>query len=76
MQARKTALVKLVISPMPVYAMATNEIPRKVCMVVDKKARDIIWSKKVENSRGFSKIAWKKICHPKRNGGLGIQRLT
>ncbi|GKD99349.1 RNA-directed DNA polymerase, eukaryota, reverse transcriptase zinc-binding domain protein, partial [Tanacetum coccineum] len=49
-------------------------LPKSVIRDIDKLLKGFLWCQG-ELSKGKSKVAWKQICRPKNEGGLGIKSL-
>jgi len=49
-------------------------LPKKVIRLLEQKFNIFLWNGKDEKAR--AKVAWEKVCLPKREGGLGIKRLA
>ncbi|KAL2230712.1 UNVERIFIED_CONTAM: hypothetical protein Sindi_1665600 [Sesamum indicum] len=47
-------------------------LPKKVTNEIEKRLRTFLW--KGTTNSGYAKVAWKGLCRPKDEGGLGIQR--
>ncbi|WMV33863.1 hypothetical protein MTR67_027248 [Solanum verrucosum] len=47
-------------------------LPQSVVKEVDKKCREYLWGSN-EVKRKVSLVSWKKVCFPKRQGGLNIK---
>ncbi|GJV91216.1 hypothetical protein Tco_1539029 [Tanacetum coccineum] len=60
------------------FATSGNEvldkIPKSVVKDIDGVFKKFLWSNTVM-SKGRSKVAWKVVCKPKCEGGLGIRQL-
>jgi len=55
------------------HAMQCFELPHNVRKYLDKCNREFFW-KKSNTKKGFSLIAWDKVCRPKSIGGLGLRK--
>lgn len=49
-------------------------LPHAITKEIEKLLRGFLWSQG-ELKRGSAKVAWKYICLPKSEGGLGIKSL-
>jgi hypothetical protein len=49
-------------------------LPKNVIQLLEQKFNKFLWNGKDEKAR--AKVAWEKVCLPKREGGLGIKRLA
>lgn len=50
------------------------EIPRSITIELGRLFKDFLWNRG-EKRRGRAKVAWKDICRPKDQGGLGLRDL-
>jgi hypothetical protein len=48
-------------------------LPKKVIRMLEQKLNRFLWCG--NDSKAKAKVAWDKLCVPKREGGLGIKRL-
>lgn len=67
-------LINTVLSSMHVYWASIFIIPIAVIKDIEKLLRGFLWSQG-DLKPGKAKVAWKSICLPKSEGGLGIRRL-
>lgn len=70
--AGRATLVQSVTSSIPTYTMQTLKIPKKICSNIDKLNRNFLWGQKEDKNR-IHLVKWKKVCKPKKFGGLGIR---
>lgn len=75
LQAGKATLIKHVATSVPVYSMSTFLLSKAWCDNMEKLNRSFLWRNNTSLSRGFTPVAWRKVCLPKRCGDLGIRRL-
>ncbi|KAG7579838.1 Ribonuclease H domain [Arabidopsis thaliana x Arabidopsis arenosa] len=68
----RVTLTKAVLSSIPVHSMSTIMLPASTLKKLDQISRDFIWGSTVEKRKQHL-LAWKKVCRPKREGGLGIR---
>jgi len=54
--------------------MSLFTIPGSISCQLEKIMRDFLWSNN-DAEMGFHWVKWEDICHPKREGGLGIRSL-
>ncbi|GJV47236.1 RNA-directed DNA polymerase, eukaryota, reverse transcriptase zinc-binding domain protein, partial [Tanacetum coccineum] len=45
-----------------------------VCNSIDKLLKNFVWSKN-DAAKGIASLAWKEVCRPKDEGGLGLKSL-
>ncbi|KAF3438786.1 hypothetical protein FNV43_RR21551 [Rhamnella rubrinervis] len=72
-KAGKVVLIKSVIQAVPIYTMSTFKIPITVCKELDKITKRFWWEAKMKSRHYLALKAWKDVCKPKRNGGLGFR---
>ncbi|GJT92150.1 RNA-directed DNA polymerase, eukaryota, reverse transcriptase zinc-binding domain protein [Tanacetum coccineum] len=67
-------LVAYVLSSLHVYWASMFILPVSVCNNIDKLLKNFVWSK-TDSSKGIASVAWKDVCRPKKQGGLGLKSL-
>ncbi|GKA55522.1 RNA-directed DNA polymerase, eukaryota, reverse transcriptase zinc-binding domain protein [Tanacetum coccineum] len=72
--AGRLQLIASVLSSLNVYWAAVFLIPKTVVKDIDKVLKGFLWCKG-ELKRGKAKVAWKTVCSPKSQGGLGLRAL-
>ncbi|GKA92683.1 RNA-directed DNA polymerase, eukaryota, reverse transcriptase zinc-binding domain protein [Tanacetum coccineum] len=72
--AGKLQLISSVLSSLNVYWASMFVLPNHICSSIDKILKDFLWSSD-EGRKGFSSIAWKDVCRPKSQGGLGLRTM-
>nr|GEY67491.1 RNA-directed DNA polymerase, eukaryota, reverse transcriptase zinc-binding domain protein [Tanacetum cinerariifolium] len=72
--AGRLQLIAYVISSLNVYSEVVFMIPKTVVKEIDKVLKGFLWCKG-EIKRGKAKVAWKTVCSPKSQGGLGLRLL-
>ncbi|GKC01404.1 RNA-directed DNA polymerase, eukaryota, reverse transcriptase zinc-binding domain protein [Tanacetum coccineum] len=72
--AGRVQLISSVLASMQTYWASVYLIPKTVVKEIDKVMKKKLWDNKGNNS-GRAKIAWKVVCRPKDQGGLGIKPL-
>ena len=50
-------------------------LPKKVIKTLEQNFNHFLWQGQV-TGKGKTKVAWEKVCLPKREGGLGLQRVA
>lgn len=58
---------------MQIYWCSVFILPKSVSKEIDEKCRNFLWKGNDDKGRGL--VAWKDICLPKKDGGLGISRI-
>lgn len=72
LRARKLTLIKSVIPAVLTYFMSTFRFPNCLCNQLDTRIQKFRWGTGNSN-KVIALKAWKYICTPKENGGLGIR---
>nr|GEU63311.1 hypothetical protein [Tanacetum cinerariifolium] len=72
--AGKLQLIASVLSSLNVYWANAFVLPSHICSSNDKILKYFLWSFH-EGRRGFTSVAWKDICAPKNQGGLGLRSM-
>ncbi|PWA88072.1 reverse transcriptase domain, Reverse transcriptase zinc-binding domain protein [Artemisia annua] len=67
-------LIASVLASMHVYWAAVFLLPKSVIYDIDRVLKGFLWSKG-ELKKGQAKVAWKTVCTPKSQGGLGLRKL-
>lgn len=68
----RLTLTKAVLSSIPVHSMSTILLPASTLANLDKVSRSFLWGSTSEKRKQHL-VAWKKVCLPKCEGGLGIR---
>ena len=69
----KETLLKAVAQAMPIYSMSVFKLPKEVCDAINSILAQFWWSN--GDRKGLHWYAWKRVCIPKREGGLGFKDL-
>ncbi|KAJ3701003.1 hypothetical protein LUZ61_004708 [Rhynchospora tenuis] len=72
--AGRLVLIKSVLMSMPVYAMSLELLPKHILNQINSLLAKFFWGK-TGSEKYMSFIAWKKICKPLEEGGLGVKNL-
>ncbi|GJV47845.1 RNA-directed DNA polymerase, eukaryota, reverse transcriptase zinc-binding domain protein [Tanacetum coccineum] len=67
-------LISAVLSTMQTYWTSVLLIPKTVVKEIDRILKKFLWNHGSEK-KGRSKVAWKVVCSPKCEGGLGLKQL-
>ncbi|CAA7042576.1 unnamed protein product [Microthlaspi erraticum] len=70
--AGQLTLIRSVLSSVPVHTMSTISLPKSTLNSLDKASRSFLWGSTTEQ-RKLHLLSWRKVCQPKRAGGLGIR---
>ena len=69
----KGILVKVVALAMPIYSMNIFRLPRAICEEIHGIRAKFWWG--LGEKKGIHWYAWKRVCLPKKEGGLGFRDL-
>ncbi|GJV10401.1 RNA-directed DNA polymerase, eukaryota, reverse transcriptase zinc-binding domain protein [Tanacetum coccineum] len=69
---KRLQLIASVLSFLNVYWATVFMIPKAVVKDIDKILKGFLWCKG-DIKRGKAKVAWKNVCSPKSQGGLGLR---
>jgi hypothetical protein len=72
--AGRVQLVKSVIHSMLIYSISIYSWPISLLKEVERWMKNFIWSGDLHQKKLFT-VAWKKVCKPISEGGLGIRSL-
>jgi hypothetical protein len=73
--AGRTALVRFVLSAIPIYLLIEMNTPKWVIKEIDKIRREFIWKGRKEANGGSCLVSWETVTKPISLGGLGIPNL-
>jgi len=73
--AGRLQITNVVLSALPTFYMCTLEISKAVIKQIDTFRKNCLWRASNVNGRTQPKAAWKLVCRPKVEGGLGIINL-
>jgi hypothetical protein len=75
--AARLELIKSVFSSIPIYYMSNILLTKKFIAKLTAIIRTFWWTgiREDSNSKSLCLRAWKDICAPKKEGGLGIRNL-
>ncbi|KAL2235651.1 UNVERIFIED_CONTAM: hypothetical protein Sindi_1297300 [Sesamum indicum] len=69
--AGRVQIIKSVLVAMGVYWASAFILPKGVIKDIEKRLRAFLW--RGTGNSGYPKVAWKEICKPKEEGGLGLK---
>ncbi|KAL2224782.1 UNVERIFIED_CONTAM: putative mitochondrial protein [Sesamum indicum] len=69
--AGRAQIIKSVLVTMGVYWASAFILPKGVIKNIEKRLRAFLW--RGTGNSGYPKVAWKEICKPKEEGGLGLK---
>ncbi|XP_056697525.1 uncharacterized mitochondrial protein AtMg00310-like [Spinacia oleracea] len=72
-KAGRMTLIQSNLEALPAYICSSFLLPQKTCLQLDGVHRQFFWN---QSKLGYALplIAWKKVCQPKDQGGLGLRR--
>ena len=73
--AGRIQLIHSVLYGIQCYWSSMFILPKSVLKEMEQMMNRFLWNGDVTKSHGI-KVAWDKVCTPKKNGGLGFKRLT
>ncbi|KAL2224851.1 UNVERIFIED_CONTAM: hypothetical protein Sindi_2938900 [Sesamum indicum] len=72
--AGRVQIIKSVLSTLSLYWAFAFILPKKVINEIEKRLRTFLW--KGRTSNGYAKVAWKDVCRPMDEGGLGFKDIS
>ncbi|KAL2251957.1 UNVERIFIED_CONTAM: putative ribonuclease H protein [Sesamum indicum] len=72
--AGRVQITKSVLSTLSLYWASAFILPKKVIKEIEKRLRNFLW--KGTTSCGYAKVAWKDVCRPADEGGLGFKDIS
>ncbi|KAL2235696.1 UNVERIFIED_CONTAM: hypothetical protein Sindi_1301800 [Sesamum indicum] len=72
--AGRVQIIKSVLSALSLYWASAFILPKKVINEIEKRLRNFQW--KGTTSSGYAKVAWKDVCRPADEGGLGFKDIS
>ncbi|GJM99225.1 hypothetical protein PR202_ga16307 [Eleusine coracana subsp. coracana] len=70
-----TALVRFVLSAIPIHLLLALSIPKWIIKVINKARRGFLWRGRKEDNDRSCLVAWEKVQCPLDIGELGILNL-
>ncbi|KAL2235433.1 UNVERIFIED_CONTAM: hypothetical protein Sindi_1275500 [Sesamum indicum] len=71
--AGRVQIIKAVHMSLSLYWASAFILPKKVKNEIEKRLRTFLW--KGTTTIGYAKVAWKDLCRPKDEGGLGFKNI-
>ncbi|KAJ4763154.1 RNA-directed DNA polymerase (reverse transcriptase)-related family protein [Rhynchospora pubera] len=68
----RLVLVNSCLTSLPVFFMSVFRLPKWVIQSLDSIRRTFLWQGSSNSSRKLVTVSWKKVCSPKKLGGLGV----
>ncbi|KAL2251949.1 UNVERIFIED_CONTAM: hypothetical protein Sindi_2317200 [Sesamum indicum] len=72
--AGRVQIIKSVLMSLSLYWASAFILPKKVTNKIEKRLRAFLW--KGTTTSGYAKVAWKDLCRPKEEGGLGFKDIS
>ena len=72
--AGRLALIKHVLSLIPLHISLAIPIPRKTCLLIERLMRNFLWLASPDRTKS-NYVKREKICLSKKEGGLGLRRM-
>ena len=72
--AGRLLLIQFVISSIQTYWTSHLFLPQQIIDKIEQMMRKFLWSGTILGSNA-AKVAWDKVCKPKKEGGLGIKHI-
>ncbi|KAL2247880.1 UNVERIFIED_CONTAM: hypothetical protein Sindi_2640300 [Sesamum indicum] len=69
--AGRVQIIKSVLLSLSLYWASAFILPKIVINEIEKRLRTFLW--KGTTNSGYAKVAWKDLCRPKDEGGLGFK---
>ncbi|KAL2224536.1 UNVERIFIED_CONTAM: hypothetical protein Sindi_3021300 [Sesamum indicum] len=69
--AGRVQIIKSILMSLSLYWASAFILPKKVTNVIEKRLRTFLW--KGTTTTGYAKVAWKDLCRPTDEGGLGFK---
>lgn len=69
----RLCLIKSVLMAIPVHFLSVLQLPRWAIKEMERRCRVFLWKGQEEINGGHCLVAWKDLCRPISNGGLGIK---
>jgi len=70
--AGRLQMTNAVFSTLPTFFMCSLKLPKGVIKQIDKFRKHCLWRGSAINPKKMPKAAWKMVCAPKIEGGLGV----
>ncbi|KAL2225018.1 UNVERIFIED_CONTAM: hypothetical protein Sindi_3031200, partial [Sesamum indicum] len=72
--AGRVQIIKSVLMSLSLYWASEFILPKRVTNEIEKRRRNFLW--KGSTNSGYAKVAWKELCRPMDEGGLGFKDIT
>ncbi|KAL2224649.1 UNVERIFIED_CONTAM: hypothetical protein Sindi_3029000 [Sesamum indicum] len=67
-------IIKSILLALSLYWASAFILPKKVINEIEKRLRTFLWNG--TTSSGYAKVAWKDVCRPTDEGGLGFKDIS
>jgi len=71
-QAGRLQITNAVLTAQPTFFMCSLVLPKSIIKEIDKYRKHCLWRDSDINAKKPPKAAWKMVCVPKDEGGLGV----
>ncbi|XP_024628921.1 uncharacterized mitochondrial protein AtMg00310-like [Medicago truncatula] len=68
----RIVLLNSILNAIPIFYLSFLKIPAKVLKMVVRIQREFLWGG-ARGGRKISWVKWRKVCHPRSKGGLGVR---
>ncbi|KAL2247960.1 UNVERIFIED_CONTAM: hypothetical protein Sindi_2648300 [Sesamum indicum] len=72
--AGRVQIIKSVLLSLSLYWSSAFILPKKVTNEIEKRLRTFLWEGTTNS--GYAKVAWKDLCRPKDEGGIGFKDIA
>lgn len=72
--AGRAELIKSTLSSIHIFGQLASSFPKKCISILESHSRNFFWGI-FDPGKHFIPIAWKQICRPVEQGGLGIRSI-
>lgn len=66
--------IKHILQYMPIYILSSMNLPKGTLTLIEKYFANFFWGSSGDK-KNFHLRSWKKLCYPKKEGGIGIRSM-